>query len=117
MIQLCRNLKTWKSTRTPGQALGKCWLSFSMTLISFLNYLSFSCLPCKQIKCMQMSFCSNGLFYPESVDVYELSDNVLLSSLIFRVNGAISNFEEFQKAFNCPKNSTMNRGVNSCRLW
>ncbi|ERE63923.1 putative metalloendopeptidaseEX [Cricetulus griseus] len=35
----------------------------------------------------------------------------------FRVNGAISNFEEFQKAFNCPPNSTMNRGVNSCRLW
>uniref|UniRef100_A0ABI7VY81 Phosphate regulating endopeptidase homolog X-linked n=1 Tax=Felis catus TaxID=9685 RepID=A0ABI7VY81_FELCA len=35
----------------------------------------------------------------------------------FRVNGAISNFEEFQKAFNCPSNSTMNRGVDSCRLW
>nr|XP_048296687.1 phosphate-regulating neutral endopeptidase PHEX [Myodes glareolus] len=35
----------------------------------------------------------------------------------FRVNGAVSNFEEFQKAFNCPPNSTMNRGMNSCRLW
>ncbi|XP_034341153.1 phosphate-regulating neutral endopeptidase PHEX [Arvicanthis niloticus] len=35
----------------------------------------------------------------------------------FRVNGAISNFEEFQKAFNCPPNSTMNRGADSCRLW
>uniref|UniRef100_G3QMZ2 Phosphate regulating endopeptidase homolog X-linked n=1 Tax=Gorilla gorilla gorilla TaxID=9595 RepID=G3QMZ2_GORGO len=35
----------------------------------------------------------------------------------FRVNGAISNFEEFQKAFNCPPNSTMNRGMDSCRLW
>ncbi|XP_023378101.1 phosphate-regulating neutral endopeptidase [Pteropus vampyrus] len=35
----------------------------------------------------------------------------------FRVNGAISNFEEFQKAFNCPSNSTMNRGTDSCRLW
>lgn len=57
------------------------------------------------------------LFYPEPVGVYELNNNVLLSSLIFRVNGAVSNFEEFQKAFNCPPNSTMNRGVNSCRLW
>nr|XP_025713284.1 phosphate-regulating neutral endopeptidase [Callorhinus ursinus] len=35
----------------------------------------------------------------------------------FRVNGAVSNFEEFQKAFNCPLNSTMNRGLDSCRLW
>ncbi|XP_004450420.1 phosphate-regulating neutral endopeptidase PHEX isoform X2 [Dasypus novemcinctus] len=35
----------------------------------------------------------------------------------FRVNGAISNFEEFQKAFNCPPNATMNRGMDSCRLW
>uniref|UniRef100_F7EBG3 Phosphate regulating endopeptidase X-linked n=1 Tax=Monodelphis domestica TaxID=13616 RepID=F7EBG3_MONDO len=35
----------------------------------------------------------------------------------FRVNGAVSNFEEFQKAFNCPINSTMNRGTESCRLW
>ncbi|XP_070318481.1 phosphate-regulating neutral endopeptidase PHEX [Odocoileus virginianus] len=35
----------------------------------------------------------------------------------FRVNGAVSNFEEFQKAFNCPSNSTMNRGAESCRLW
>ncbi|XP_078002260.1 phosphate-regulating neutral endopeptidase PHEX [Phascolarctos cinereus] len=35
----------------------------------------------------------------------------------FRVNGAVSNFEEFQKAFNCPVNSTMNRGTESCRLW
>ncbi|XP_043854619.1 phosphate-regulating neutral endopeptidase PHEX [Dromiciops gliroides] len=35
----------------------------------------------------------------------------------FRVNGALSNFEEFQKAFNCPVNSTMNRGTESCRLW
>ncbi|KAG2456971.1 PHEX Metalloendopeptidase, partial [Polypterus senegalus] len=35
----------------------------------------------------------------------------------FRVIGAMSNFEEFQKAFNCPKNSIMNRGSKVCRVW
>ncbi|XP_051870387.1 phosphate-regulating neutral endopeptidase PHEX [Pristis pectinata] len=35
----------------------------------------------------------------------------------FRVTGALSNFEEFSKAYNCPSMSPMNRGVDSCRLW
>ncbi|XP_034972039.1 phosphate-regulating neutral endopeptidase PHEX isoform X2 [Zootoca vivipara] len=35
----------------------------------------------------------------------------------FRVIGAMSNFEEFQKAFNCPETTTMNRGGDSCRVW
>ncbi|KAE8622534.1 hypothetical protein XENTR_v10005277 [Xenopus tropicalis] len=35
----------------------------------------------------------------------------------FRVIGAMSNFEEFHKAFSCPKDSKMNRGANSCRVW
>ncbi|OCT94190.1 phosphate-regulating neutral endopeptidase PHEX [Xenopus laevis] len=35
----------------------------------------------------------------------------------FRVIGAMSNFEEFHKVFNCPKNSKMNRGNKSCRVW
>ncbi|KAM9319451.1 phosphate-regulating neutral endopeptidase PHEX [Gastrophryne carolinensis] len=35
----------------------------------------------------------------------------------FRVIGAMSNFEEFRKAFSCPENTLMNRGSNSCRVW
>ncbi|KAM9775122.1 phosphate-regulating neutral endopeptidase PHEX [Syngnathus typhle] len=35
----------------------------------------------------------------------------------YRVIGAMSNFPEFSKAFNCPDSSTMNRGVQSCRVW
>ncbi|KAM8976490.1 phosphate-regulating neutral endopeptidase PHEX [Pelodytes ibericus] len=35
----------------------------------------------------------------------------------FRVIGAMSNFEEFRKAFTCPENTTMNRGSRSCRVW
>ncbi|XP_060718115.1 phosphate-regulating neutral endopeptidase PHEX [Tachysurus vachellii] len=35
----------------------------------------------------------------------------------YRVIGAMSNFVEFQKAFNCPETSIMNRGAESCRVW
>uniref|UniRef100_A0A4W3JDU4 Phosphate regulating endopeptidase homolog, X-linked n=1 Tax=Callorhinchus milii TaxID=7868 RepID=A0A4W3JDU4_CALMI len=35
----------------------------------------------------------------------------------FRTIGAMSNFEEFSKAFNCPETSVMNRGSNACRVW
>ncbi|XP_012675655.2 phosphate-regulating neutral endopeptidase PHEX [Clupea harengus] len=35
----------------------------------------------------------------------------------YRVVGAMSNFEEFHKAFNCPDTSIMNRGSQSCRVW
>lgn len=35
----------------------------------------------------------------------------------YRVIGAMSNYEEFRKAFNCPETSTMNRGAKSCRVW
>ncbi|XP_051537866.1 phosphate-regulating neutral endopeptidase PHEX isoform X2 [Myxocyprinus asiaticus] len=35
----------------------------------------------------------------------------------FRVIGAMSNYEEFRKAFNCPETSAMNRGAESCRVW
>ncbi|XP_049605007.1 phosphate-regulating neutral endopeptidase PHEX [Syngnathus scovelli] len=35
----------------------------------------------------------------------------------YRVIGAMSNFPEFSKAFNCPDSSTMNRGAQSCRVW
>ncbi|XP_064413309.1 phosphate-regulating neutral endopeptidase PHEX [Latimeria chalumnae] len=35
----------------------------------------------------------------------------------FRVIGAMSNFEEFRKAYNCPETSVMSRGSSSCRVW
>lgn len=35
----------------------------------------------------------------------------------FRIIGSMSNFEEFRKVFNCPENTLMNRGNNSCRVW
>ncbi|XP_073421934.1 phosphate-regulating neutral endopeptidase PHEX [Dendrobates tinctorius] len=47
----------------------------------------------------------------------ELVMNGVHSPPQFRVIGAMSNFEEFRKAFNCPENTLMNRGNNSCRVW
>ncbi|XP_054478641.1 phosphate-regulating neutral endopeptidase PHEX [Anoplopoma fimbria] len=35
----------------------------------------------------------------------------------YRVIGAMSNYEEFGKAFSCPESSVMNRGIESCRVW
>uniref|UniRef100_UPI0037E91C72 phosphate-regulating neutral endopeptidase PHEX n=1 Tax=Semicossyphus pulcher TaxID=241346 RepID=UPI0037E91C72 len=35
----------------------------------------------------------------------------------YRVIGAMSNYEEFRKAFSCPESSVMNRGAQSCRVW
>ncbi|XP_069015864.1 phosphate-regulating neutral endopeptidase PHEX [Embiotoca jacksoni] len=35
----------------------------------------------------------------------------------YRVIGAMSNYEEFRKAFSCPESSAMNRGAKSCRVW
>ncbi|KAI1891261.1 hypothetical protein AGOR_G00141950 [Albula goreensis] len=35
----------------------------------------------------------------------------------YRVIGAMSNYEEFHKAYDCPAGSVMNRGEKSCRVW
>ncbi|XP_078264840.1 phosphate-regulating neutral endopeptidase PHEX [Rhinoraja longicauda] len=35
----------------------------------------------------------------------------------FRVLGAMSNFEEFSKAYNCPRTAPMNHAANACRVW
>uniref|UniRef100_A0A665X4R2 Phosphate regulating endopeptidase homolog, X-linked n=1 Tax=Echeneis naucrates TaxID=173247 RepID=A0A665X4R2_ECHNA len=35
----------------------------------------------------------------------------------YRVVGAMSNYEEFRKVFNCPASTLMNRGEQSCRVW
>uniref|UniRef100_A0A8C9RZX5 Phosphate regulating endopeptidase homolog, X-linked n=1 Tax=Scleropages formosus TaxID=113540 RepID=A0A8C9RZX5_SCLFO len=35
----------------------------------------------------------------------------------YRVIGAMSNYEEFHRAFGCPQGSIMNRGPHSCRVW
>uniref|UniRef100_A0A672PZQ4 Phosphate regulating endopeptidase homolog, X-linked n=1 Tax=Sinocyclocheilus grahami TaxID=75366 RepID=A0A672PZQ4_SINGR len=35
----------------------------------------------------------------------------------YRVIMAMSNYEEFHKAFNCPETSILNRGTKSCRVW
>ncbi|KAM4046811.1 phosphate-regulating neutral endopeptidase PHEX [Anomaloglossus baeobatrachus] len=54
-------------------------------------------------------------FRPEAAR--EVVMNGVHSPPQFRVIGAMSNFEEFRKAFNCPENTLMNRGNNSCRVW
>ncbi|XP_043928223.1 phosphate-regulating neutral endopeptidase PHEX [Protopterus annectens] len=36
---------------------------------------------------------------------------------LFRVTGAMSNFDEFKKAFSCAETSKMIRGKQSCRVW
>lgn len=41
---------------------------------------------------------------------YSSMSLTLLSLLWWRVIGAMSNYEEFRKAFNCPETSVMNRG-------
>uniref|UniRef100_A0A7N9B0C2 Phosphate regulating endopeptidase homolog, X-linked n=1 Tax=Mastacembelus armatus TaxID=205130 RepID=A0A7N9B0C2_9TELE len=35
----------------------------------------------------------------------------------YRVIGAMSNYEEFWKVFNCPESAVMNRAAQSCRVW
>ncbi|XP_055500692.1 phosphate-regulating neutral endopeptidase PHEX [Leucoraja erinacea] len=35
----------------------------------------------------------------------------------FRVIGSMSNFEEFSKAYNCPRMAPMNQAANACRVW
>ena len=35
----------------------------------------------------------------------------------WRVMGTLSNSKGFQKAFQCPKGSFMNRGADQCQLW
>ena len=35
----------------------------------------------------------------------------------WRVMGTLSNSDGFQKAFQCPKGSVMNRGADRCQLW
>lgn len=35
----------------------------------------------------------------------------------YRVIGAMSNYDEFSRAFSCPQLSVMNRGALSCRVW
>lgn len=37
--------------------------------------------------------------------------------VLCRVIGAMSNYEEFRRAFSCPESSVMNRGAQSCRVW
>ncbi|XP_045466322.1 neprilysin-11-like [Harmonia axyridis] len=57
------------------------------------------------------TFCST-----ETVEHLEYSLNKGYSPPKFRIIGALSNMEEFSKAFNCPKSSTMNR-EEKCSLW
>ncbi|XP_007908778.2 phosphate-regulating neutral endopeptidase PHEX [Callorhinchus milii] len=57
--------------------------------------------------------CDN--YRPEAARIQIL--NGVHSPSEFRTIGAMSNFEEFSKAFNCPETSVMNRGSNACRVW
>ncbi|MBC7879775.1 MAG: hypothetical protein H7Y37_00430, partial [Anaerolineae bacterium] len=56
--------------------------------------------------------CSNST--PETKRLRALTDPHSQSE--FRVNGVVSNFSEFKKAFGCSEKSAMVR-ENACRVW
>lgn len=55
--------------------------------------------------------------YSRSKQLVNIINKDVHSPFKFRIIGALSNFDQFSKAFSCKPNDYMNRHSNSCHIW